>query len=267
MGDELMPWHKNYLLNIEYDRVDLVKEGANSKAFIKLLKSKGGSTMTFEELLAKLTPEHAEIVKTAMKAKEDAMTEAVAKAKTAEEALQVAQEEVQKLKDAEPVTGTTEEEILKSVKDPAVKALLETQIAKAKAAEDLVRKAREEALSTEAIAKAKEVPNIGAEDAVLADVYKKLKQADASLCDEVFGIFKAASALIAEGGSLSEIGKSVGGNTSVEGSVSEDAAWGKIEKAAVEIAKTRNISKSAAVGAVIKENPDLYNAYLKAQQG
>lgn len=255
---EIMPWHKTQLINPEYTRVDLVKEGANSKAHIKLFKSKGGTEMTPEEIIAKLTPEHQAVI-------QKALDDAKKKADDAEAAKKAAEDVIEKSK--KPAPGTSEEEILKSVKDPAVKALLETQIAKAKAAETVAKQLKEEQETVEAIAKAKEVPNIGAEEATIADVYKKLKTADAELCDNVFGIFKAASALIAEGGALSEVGKSAGEANDTTGTDSEEAAWAKIDKKAEEIAKSRGIKHTAAVSQVIKEHPELYKAYLEAQQG
>ena len=54
---DIMPWHLTQLLNPDYSRVDLVKEGANSRANIKLFKSKGGSQMKFADVIAKLKPE------------------------------------------------------------------------------------------------------------------------------------------------------------------------------------------------------------------
>jgi len=250
-----MPWHKNWLVNIEYDRVDLVKEGANSPAFIKLIKSRGGSSMTLEEILKAMKPEHAAIVTKALEDKDaalqSAIEEAVAKAKGEMAAAQP------------PAPGTSEEDILKSVKDPAVKALLETQIAKAKAAEAELKKARDMQEQAEAVSKAKEVPNIGAEEAKLAEIYKKLKATDAQLCEDVFGILKSASALISEGGAFTEIGKSAPAGGS--GSADESTAWAQIEKAADAIAKERNISKAASISAAIKENPELYEQYLRTQ--
>lgn len=258
MGDQLMPWHKTWLVDLEYNRVDLVKEGANSQAHIKLFKSRGGSTMDLEKLLASLKPEHAEIVKTALKEAEDKVAQAE----------QVAKEATDKLKEAEEKAapeGNTEEEILKSVKDPAVRALLETQIAKTRAAEEEVRKAREAEVNREAISKAKEVPGVGADEETLAGIYKKLKNIDADLCEQVFGVFKSASALINDAGAFTTTGKDAPG--AQYSAADEEAAWGAIEKAADAIVAKEGISKSAAVTKAIKENPALYEQYLKAQRG
>lgn len=258
---KIMPWHRTELVDPEFTRVDLVKEGANSQAHIKLFKNKGGNPMNLEEILAKMVPEHAAIVREALEAK-DTDVDALTKAKKDLE------DELQKVKDEQEIAKSgesSEEEILKTVKDPAVRKLLETQIAKAKAAEDEVRKSREAALNTEAIAKAAEVPAIGAEQEVLVDMYKKLKGTDPELCDNVFGVLKAANALVSTGGVFQEIGKSGAAASGV--SATEEQAWAKIEKAAEELAKSKNVELSKAISEVINSQPELYQDYIKAQTG
>lgn len=260
---EIMPWHKTQLLEPDYNRVDLVKEGANSQAKIKLFKSKGEPSMTYEEILKSLKPEHSSVIEDILKAKDKEVADANKKATDAEAKAKKAEDD----KEANPFAKSktedmTQEDILKSVKDPAVKLFLEQQIAKTKVAEDEIRKARETALTAESIAKAKEVPGIGAEETALADVYKKLKLVDGDLATEVFGIFKAASALVNEGGVFTEVGK-----TAKAEAGDEDSAWGQIEAKASEIAKSRNISQASAISKVMSENPEMYDAYLKAQRG
>lgn len=259
---ELMPWHKTYLTDIEYNRVDLVKEGANSKAHIKLFKSKGGNTMpVVEDILKLMKPEHAEVITKALEAKDAEVLAAVEKAKkdatdaaaatTAEDAIDGGSDD-------------SIEKILKSVQDPAVRLLLETQINKAKAAESVAKELKDKQNEQDAIAKAKEVPNLGAEEIALASVYKKLHDVDSALCDEVFGIMKAASALIGQGNAFVEIGKGAG-NAPDGLSGDEATIWGQIEAKAEEIAKGKNIKKSAAIAQAVQENPELYTQYLKAQ--
>ena len=54
----------NLLLDLVVDRVDLVDEGANSAAFIKLYKRKERTReMKFEEIIKQLKPEHAEVIR------------------------------------------------------------------------------------------------------------------------------------------------------------------------------------------------------------
>lgn len=255
-----MPWHVNQLLNPEYTRVDLVKEGANSQAHIKLFKSKGGGLMNIQELLSKMKPEHASIV-----------TEAIEKAKTdaqADVATQIADLEKAK-KDAEDALiiqkgkteGTTEEDILKSVQDPAVRTFLEKQMAKTAAAEAAIRKAKEEQLEAEAIAKAKEVPAVGATTEQIADIYKGLADKP-EIRETVFGIFKAASAMSAESTAFQEVGKSA---ASADNATSADAAWDQIEKAA-KVFEGQGLTAAQAVTKAINENPELYSAYIANQK-
>lgn len=263
MSKGLMPWHKSWLVDIEYDRVDLVKEGANSKAHIRLIKSKkGGDEMKFEEIIAKLKPEHAEVIQNVIKEKEESFAEL-------QKQLEEATAEIEKLKEGAAAQNESAsdnpEEILKSVKDPAIRSLLETQIAKAKAAEAEVRKVREAQLQAEAIAKAKDVEGLGTETDKLVEVYKKLTDTNESLRDEVFGILKAASEVVKQSKAFDEFGASGAGSETVV--TTEQEAWNLIEKAADEIAKSKNITKSKAISEAIAQNPELYDQYLKAQRG
>lgn len=260
MGDQLMPWqlmpwHKTWIKDPEYDRVDLVKEGANSQAHIMLVKSKGGTNMTLEEILKAMKPEHREVVEAALEKAKEASKEQVQAA---------VEEAVAKAKQEQPApAGASEEEILKSVKDPALRQLLETQIAKAKAAEAEVLKIKKAEAEREAIAKAKEVPNLGVEENQLATLYKQLKDADNSLAEEVFGIFKSLNEVIKDSAIMKEAG--VAGDPA--GATSEAAAWAAIEQAAEPLMKEKNISQHQAITEVINARPELYSAYLKAQRG
>lgn len=260
----LMPWHQNWLIDPDYNRVDLVKEGANSQAFIALIKSKGGKTaMKFEEILKSLNPEHAAIIQKAVNDAAEETKEAKQMAKLAQDEASEAKGEVAKMKAAlPPAPGTSEEDILKTVKDPAVKALLESSIAKTKLAEANSLRLMNEQSDKESIVKAKELPKVGADEAKLAEVYKKLKIADPALCEDVFGIFKAANALITDGAVFKEMGSGKGG----EGSTTAEAAWSAIEAAGTLIAKSANVSQQVGVQKAMEANPELYAAYLRAQQ-
>jgi hypothetical protein len=263
---ELMPWHKNWLVEIDYDRVDLVKEGANSQAHIKLFKTRGESAMELTELLAKMKPEHAAEINKVIKLKD----EEIEKAKKAAKDAAAAATAKTNTDDGDPedkLDGGADdatEKLMKSIKDPAIKAFLQTQITKAKVAEEVVKTLKDKEYTAEAITKAKEVPNLGAEEQILVSVYKKLKDVDSELCDNVFGIFKAASALVAAGGVLTEVGKGTG---NAEGLADENTAWAAIEKAAEPIAIAKGIKKEAAISEVIQSQPALYDAYVKAQLG
>lgn len=263
---DIMPWHVTELLNPKYTRVDLVKEGANSQAHIKLFKQKGGIEMDFEKVLKSLNPDHAKIIQDEIaKQLSEKETEHNQALTVLEKAKKDAEEALAEAQSANAAAEQSEEEIVKSIKDPALRKLMETQIAKAKAAEAEVRKAREEALTAEAINKSAELTGIGADTETLAKVYKTLTLTDTQLRDDVFGILKAAQNVISEGaGVATEIGKSApgAGNKS-----SEEEAWAKIESAATEIAKSRGISQTAAIAKAMEENPGLYREYINAQMG
>lgn len=258
---EVMPWHVTELLNADYNRVDLVKEGANSQAQIMLFKSKGGISMNFEDVLKGLKPDHAAVITAHIdsitKTKDDAYSVLEKAKKDSDEALEAANIE-------KAASEKSEEEIIKGIKDPAVRALMEQQVRKTKAAEAEVIKTREATVNAEAIAKSKELAGIGSDEETLTGVYKSLTTLDVTVRDNVFGVLKAAQAVIAEGGLTTEIGKSAPGAGTLQ---SETDAWGAIETAATEIAKTRSIAQAAAITAVINEQPALYDAYMKAQQG
>lgn len=266
---EIMPWHKTQIIDPDYNRVDLVKEGANSQAHIKLFKNRGGENMGLEAVIATLKPEHQAAIRhevaKSVKDAEEAKDKIIADLQKAKDAAEAEAKQAKDEKDAQEVAGKSEEEIVKSIKDPAIRALMETQIAKTKAAEAEVKKSRDAALEGEAIAKSAELTGLGAEDKQLVDLYKKMTEADPELRDEVFGILKAAKAQVAEGNVTQEIGKSAA--QAGVGAKSEEDAWNKIEAKADEISKARGISKQAAISKAIEENSALYAEYLKAQQG
>lgn len=252
----LQPWHQNWLINVDYNRVDLVPEGANSEAFIVLTKSKGASSMDLATILAKLSPEHREVVSKELKAKDDELA-VLAKEK------QAAFDELENMKKAAEV-GTaeqTEEEVIKSIKDPALRSLMETQIAKAKVAEAAVMKMRDEKDEQEAISKARSIDALGVEQTQLVDVLKRLKKADPALCDDVYGILQANQELVKKENPFGEHGTNGRG---AEGGGSEGAAWALIEAKVAEITKSKTISKEAALAEVLNQNPEMYTAYLNA---
>lgn len=265
------PFNTNWILNPKYKRVSLVPEGANSEAHITLIKQKGGTGMNLEQILSLLKAEQATFIREELEKARgevpEAMTDEMKEAKKVSDAEKKAAEEKivsleMQLKTAEVAKQEDPEELLKaSDLDPALKAMMLTQITKAKAAEEVVRKMKDEQMTVESISKAKEVPNIAGDEAKVAELYKKLKNSDEALCEEVFNILKMANTLIEKGGAFSEVGKS--GEGKMDGS--EDAAWAVIEQKATEIAKTKNISQSKAVNEVMDQHPELYDAYVKAQ--
>lgn len=265
------------LKNLVITKVALVDEGSCSAAHIKLFKRKeGGNTMNFEEILKSLTPEQQATVKAEMAKKalcpicgkadgectcKADMEEAQKSCKNLKKEKENLETELSKAKGVDP--NASEEELLKNV-DPAIRAILEKSRKEAAANAAIVKKMKEDSDKAEALAKAKEVNLIGAKEEDLTSVLVKLKNTDDKLAEDVFGILKAANAVIAKG---EDITKSHGTNQDPENvddlEKARDAAWTKIEKAADAIAKSRKISQSAAITAVIDEQPDLYDAYVK----
>jgi hypothetical protein len=251
----------NLILDLMVDRVDLVDEGANSEAFIKLYKRKENEpAMKFEDILKSLKPEHVAVVETELaKAKGEIPEETVlelAKAKTdldtaqTELARVTKEQEVAKSKDSEPDF----EEVLKSL-DPSVQEVFKSLKAQKDAAEQVARDAADKAATEEAVSKAKELKSLPVEEARLVEVMK-------GITPEIHEILKAANQAIEDGGLFDEVGKSKDkAKTTNDGSA--DQAWTEIEKKAGEIKTRDSITFEAAISKAIMENPELYKEYLK----
>ena len=269
------------LKDLVVDRVDLVDEGANSAAFIELYKRKENKdTMDFNEIMEQLKPEHAEVVKSVIAAKDaeiakakedlDAATQTIAD-KDAE--ITKANEELAVLKEkpkvckycGEPLDeegkcskgckvdkGFDEVETLKSMPEAARELFLKMKSQK-EAAEEQVRKAAEEKIEAEAIAKAASLKALPIEQSKLVDIIKGASK-------EVLDLLTASNAAI-EATVLSEIGKSTCNGASTGVSTSEEA-WDKLEKKADEIVKRDSVTKEKAMTIALSENPELYREYL-----
>lgn len=273
-----------YILeDLVVDRVDLVDEGANSAAFIEVFKRKEKKAlMDFSEILSKLKPEHADVVQQHVdglnseltKAREelDAANKRVEEQTTTinetNEALAKANEELETLKAKDDVCtcdGEANEEGICSVcgkpkknlsfdEDEVVKSLPESlrgefmkMRAQKEAAEEQVRKAAEEKLEAEAVAKAATLKALPVEQDTLVQILKS--------CDPAVVEVLTSVAAAIEGTVLTEVGKSGKGKT-------ETDAWSKIEAEAEKVAARDSVTKQKAIGIVIKENPELYKEYL-----
>lgn len=272
----------NKLKNLVITKVALVDEGSCSAAHIKLYKRKGGQEMGFDEILKSLTPEQqatvkAEMVKQAEEAKKAApcpicgkaagectckadKTEMEKKCGDLKKSKEDLEAEVAKLKNPE---AKSEEEILKGL-DPAVRDLFEKSRKEAAAANAAILKMKEDSDKAEALAKAKELNNIGTPEDQLAESLKVLKSKDEKVFEDVFAILKTANSALANsnfGGAAGSDG--AGDNSGIDFEKAKDAAWGKIEAAAATIAKSKNVSLESAISLAIQENPTLYTDYMK----
>lgn len=254
----------NLILDLEVDRVDLVDEGANSAAFIKLYKRKETEQrMEFTDILKSLKPEHKEVVLAEiLKAKTDAESEAAEKAEKEKADKEAVTEELEKAKAAlasakEDIakSKTSEEpdfeEVVKGL-DPAVQTIFKSLKAQKETAEAVAKQAAEKAEQDEAIAKAAELKSLPVEADKLVAVVK-------GITPELFEILKSANKAIEDGGLLDEVGIAKAKETA--GSASE--AWNNIEKAAKAIKDEQKVTIEKARTMAIQENPDLYREYLK----
>lgn len=253
------------MFDLTVNRVDLVKEGANSKAFIKLYKSKGGEQlMGLNEILASLKPEHKAVVEEALKkASEEVPTDAQEKLTSAEgmvetlkSKLATTEEELRKSKAAyddlqKSKEDTNPEDVIKGL-DPAVQEIFKSMQSQKKAAEEMIKQMNTEKVHNTAVAKAKELKALPVKEEDLITAIEK------GVDPTLMSILEASAKAFSE----ADLFKSKGADTSGAGD-SASSAWDKIEAKAEAIAKSKNITKQKAVGEAIKENPDLYKAYLE----
>lgn len=270
------------LTNLKITKVSLVDEGACSAAHITLFKQKkGGSEMTFEEMMESLSEEQQAIIK----AKFDAQNEELEEAKKAfsekEEELEKVKQEKKDLEtkaseteeeeeedeeeddlaiEANSEDGVTkakeeltEEEILKNV-DPAVREMIQKAKSEAEVHKQALIKMKEEKEVAQLTEIAKSINNVGTEEAQLVSMLKKAKSVDVEFYNEVLKTLQVANNIIADSELLKEKGQSFAGN--------DVDAWSKVDAKADEIAKARNVSKAKATNIVIDEFPELYQAYL-----
>lgn len=84
-----------YILEgLDITRVDLVDEGANSAAFIELYKRKEQSKMELEEILSKLKPEHAGVIKSVINKSQEELATVISERDTATQELSKAKEDL-----------------------------------------------------------------------------------------------------------------------------------------------------------------------------
>lgn len=241
------------ILDLDVDRVDLVDEGANSAAHIRLYKRKENeSSMELDQILAKMKPEHASVISEAIeKAKE--VPEAVAEElKKAKDKIKDMESTIAKSKE-DTSTEPTEEDIIKNL-DPSVQKIFKSLKSQKEAAEQVAREAADKAATEEAIAKAKDLKALPVEEEKLVEVLK-------GITPEVLEILKSANKAIEDSSVFVEVGKSIDETTSRSSSSSD--AWSKIEKAAKKISEDQNITIEKATTIAVQENPDLYREYLK----
>ena len=142
--------------------------------------------------------------------------------------------------------STDEDEVLKSLPESLRGEFMKMRAQK-EAAEEQVRKAAEEKLEAEAVAKANSLKALPVEQDKLVQILKS--------CDPTVVEVLTTVAAAIEGTVLTEVGKAG------KGKANQDA-WSKIEAEAEKVAERDSVTKQKAIGIVIKENPELYKEYL-----
>lgn len=265
------------ITDLTIDRVDLVEEGANSAAFIRLYKSRG-EKMDYESILKSLKPEHAEVVNAEVAKAKEALNIAnqtivekdtniaTLNTKVAELEEAAKRKPCKKEDDDEEGNGGCnggggscsktggasfdETEVVKSMPEEARQLFAKMRMQK-EAAEEELRKAKEAEAEADANNKAAMLKSLPIEQSELVDF---IKANPAS-----FDMLNTIAAAI-DGAVFNEVGKSKDGSTF---SATSNDAWGQIEKEAKAIAASDGITEQAAVARVIKEKPELYKQYLE----
>lgn len=142
----------------------------------------------------------------------------------------------------EPTSGTDSGESNDVYKGlhPAVKAEIEA-----------LRKFREDAEDKEVHEVAKRYAIIGKKEEELFPVLKSLKAAGGTAYNDMIAVLNQVVDTVEKSAAFTEIGKSGGAGTS------DGAAWAKAEQQAMEIMKSKNVSKAQALDEVFRNNPEL----------
>lgn len=246
--------NKTLLVDLELDRVDLVKEGANTKAHIKLLKRKETQPMTFEEIMKTLKEEHAEVVTKALeearKARETELTTAqadLAKAKEdltkANESLATTKADLEKSKEQIAKAKPQEDDIevlMKSVNPALAKHIQDLQATVSTLVTEKSDQVAKERFET--------VKAIPVEEAKLKEVIKAVSPA-------AFEVLQAAAQAIEK-----NLLTAKGANTHNETGSDTEIAFSKLDKSAKKIqGENAGMTYEAAFTKACELDPETYN--------
>ena len=152
--------------------------------------------------------------------------------------------------------------------DPAIRdqvtALWKSQaeaVAKADKLEKSLARERDERLRKEFVAKAQNefrfVPGKSPEE--LGLMLKSLYAMDSQIAKDIEGIFKSVSAMVEKGDLLDELG------SSMTSEAASGSAYGKLDNIAKGRVEKSGESYAKAFEGAMRDNPDLYTAYLNEQ--
>ena len=270
------------LKSLKINRVDLVPEGANSAAYITLYKGKEGKLMEFEEILEKMKPEHADVIKAKfaeIEAAKAEVEEELAKAKecpvcgkahspfcvekatdeddddTSEEKPEDEDDDVTKDTKSEGTASFDEDETLLKSLPPEAQKFISSLNERLAAAEEFAKSAAAREKHAEAVKKAADLKALPIDtDTLVATIEKS----DAEFVDILAAIAKGIENTV-----LVETGSNEAGSFSK----SADDAFEAMSQAASKIAKERGVTEARGMALVMEEQPELYKEYLKSLEG
>ena len=149
-----------------------------------------------------------------------------------------------------------QEDIWKGV-NPEVRKRMEDLEKRAKDAEELVKNEREERIAKEYIAKATGFQSLPVKPEEFGLVLKSLAEKDPESYAKLEGLLKATDEAITKGALFAEFGR---GGTASGGTMEKAEALAKEV-----VQKNAGMTKEQALTKVFKENPGLYQQYVKEQ--
>ena len=169
------------------------------------------------------------------------------------------EKEVAELKKGSGGGGDGGDEIEKMDASPEVKKMLRAQQERIAAAEGLIKKQADDKAVAQLVTKFDSLNRLTTTGEKLAPIMHRVAKGESTQADadELERILKAANEAITTGKSKEqEIGKSGGGGNG--------DAMTKVNAKAAELRKNDNtLTKEQAISKVLKEDPDLYEAYLE----
>lgn len=231
--------------------------------------------MEFEEILEKMKPEHADVIKAKfaqiLKEKEAAETERDAAKQEAEETKKEFppkkeddetsddedDEQVDKADDkkTEGTTSFDEDETLLKSLPPEVQEYISGINKRLAAAEDFAKSAAAREKHAEAVQKAADLKALPIEHDLLVSTIEKSTE---EFVDVLAAIAKGIEATV-----LTEVGSNDAGSFSK----SAADAFEVMSQEADKLAKERGVTKEKAMSLVMDEKPELYKAYLSSLEG
>lgn len=246
----LSPEPSNLILGLDLSRISLCNEGMNSRAHILMTKGKEAHNMTFDEIMAGLQPEAANIVKAHIAAKDTEASTAVATLAETTKELTLLKSKVPAIPPVTPAEPSLSEALAKAAPEVQAqfKAMQET-------VENLV-KAQQEALTNERYTALKALPNVTADE---------LKPLLKSMSPAVYDVLCKAAAAVEK----TVLGDSRGNNVGNASSTDTSAEfYNQLMTKAQDIKKASPaLTIEAAFENACVGNPELYGKYNMAVRG